>query len=50
MNYEERITAADLSGREEEAVELSLRPKRLEDYIGQKKVTENLKVFIEAAK
>ncbi len=50
MNYEERITAADLNGREEEAVELSLRPKRLADYIGQKKVTENLKVFIEAAK
>ena len=50
MNYEERITAADLSGYEEEAVELSLRPKRLEDYIGQRKVTENLKVFIEAAK
>lgn len=50
MNYEERITAADLSGYEEEAVEVSLRPKRLEDYIGQRKVTENLKVFIEAAK
>lgn len=50
MDYEERITSADLRGREEEAVELSLRPRQLEDYIGQKKVTENLKVFIEAAK
>ena len=50
MNYEERITAADLSGYAEEAGEVSLRPKRLEDYIGQRKVTENLKVFIEAAK
>lgn len=34
---------------EEESMELSLRPKRLEEYIGQKSVTENLKVFIEAA-
>ncbi len=50
MNYEDRITAADLSGHEEELAEVSLRPKRLSDYIGQKKVTENLKVFIEAAK
>ena len=31
-------------------IEGSLRPKRLEDYIGQKKTKENLKVFIEAAK
>ena len=27
-----------------------LRPKRLEDYIGQDKVKQNLAVFIEAAK
>ena len=50
MNYEDRITAADLSGHEEELAEVSLRPKRLSDYIGQKKGTENLKAFIEAAK
>ena len=30
--------------------ELSLRPKRLEEYIGQTKAKENLSVFIEAAK
>ncbi len=30
--------------------ELSLRPARLEEFIGQKKITENLKVFIESAK
>ena len=28
----------------------SLRPKRLDDFIGQSSVKENLKVFIEAAK
>ena len=30
--------------------ELSLRPKTLKEYIGQDKVKENLKIFIEAAK
>ncbi|MCL2154881.1 MAG: Holliday junction branch migration DNA helicase RuvB [Leptospirales bacterium] len=30
--------------------ELSLRPTRLNEFIGQKKITENLKVFIESAK
>lgn len=31
-------------------IELSLRPKRLADYIGQQNVKENLAVYIEAAK
>lgn len=31
-------------------VEGSLRPRRLDDYVGQSKVKENLKVYIEAAK
>ncbi len=35
---------------EDELSEGTLRPKRLEEYIGQKKATENLKVFIEAAR
>lgn len=35
---------------EDEDIEQNLRPKRLEEYIGQKTVTENLKVFIEATK
>lgn len=30
--------------------EVSLRPKTMDDYIGQQKVKENLKVYIEAAK
>ena len=31
-------------------VEVSLRPKTLEDYIGQDKIKENLRVFMEAAR
>ena len=33
-----------------DAEENNLRPKRLEDYIGQEKVKENLKVYLEAAR
>lgn len=37
--------------KEEDApVESSLRPRRLEEYIGQAQVKENLRIFIEAAK
>ncbi|MCH7322220.1 Holliday junction branch migration DNA helicase RuvB [Solibacillus sp. MA9] len=42
-----------LSGQATEAeqqFELSLRPQRLAQYIGQDKVKDNLKIFIEAAK
>ena len=49
MDSEERITAAEL-GQGEERSEMTLRPQKLEDYIGQKKATDNLKIFIEAAK
>ena len=49
MDYEERITAAEL-GEGEYRQELTLRPQTLDEYIGQSKATDNLKVFIEAAK
>ncbi len=49
MESEERITAASI-GEQEEAAEFTLRPQSLADYIGQKNATENLKIFIEAAK
>lgn len=49
MDYEERITAAEL-GDGEERSEVTLRPQTLDDYIGQKKAAENLKIFIAAAK
>ena len=35
---------------EDKAVEGSLRPKFLHEYIGQAKAKENLKIYIEAAK
>lgn len=44
----ERVVASD--GRpEDEALDQSLRPRRLDEYIGQERVKENLKIFIEAA-
>ncbi|MCL4459840.1 MAG: Holliday junction branch migration DNA helicase RuvB [Chloroflexi bacterium] len=45
----ERVVSPKL--REEDiAIDASLRPKRLVEYIGQEKVKENLKILIEAAK
>ncbi len=35
---------------EDARIEGSLRPKRLDNYIGQKKIKESLKIYIEAAK
>ena len=35
---------------EEENFERALRPKELEDYVGQEKIREQLKIFIGAAK
>ena len=49
MDLEDRITEVNLKPDEED-MELSLRPKHFHEYIGQKNVTENLKVYIEAAK
>ena len=42
------VTSGEIHGDNE--IEYSLRPKLLEDYIGQTKAKENLKVFMEAAK
>ena len=46
MDYEERITAAEL-GQGEERSEMTLRPQKLEDYIGQEKAKETVK-FVSA--
>lgn len=46
---EERITQSN-AGTVEEKQEITLRPQKLEDFIGQRTVKDNLKVFIEAAK
>ena len=46
---EERIVSPDAT-REEDAVEASIRPKRLDDYLGQQPVREQMQIYIEAAK
>lgn len=46
---DDRMISANLM-MEDEAVEFSLRPRVLSEYIGQTQIKENLKVFIEAAK
>ncbi|HIW32638.1 MAG TPA: Holliday junction branch migration DNA helicase RuvB [Candidatus Paenibacillus intestinavium] len=46
---DDRIISANLM-MEEQAVELSLRPRYLNEYIGQSKVKETLSIYIEAAK
>ena len=45
---EKSITGKLLKG--EEIYELTLRPKKLSEFVGQKTITENLNVFIKAAK
>lgn len=47
---EERLISPELEDVQEERMEKSLRPKNLDEYIGQDKVKSNMKVYIEAAK
>ncbi|NLK73246.1 MAG: Holliday junction branch migration DNA helicase RuvB [Clostridiales bacterium] len=49
MENIERIIMPELSA-EDTDMETSLRPKLLCEYIGQKNVTDNLKIFIDAAR
>ena len=47
---EENLLVPNIQNDEEEIQEVSLRPKTLREYIGQTKVKENMKIYIEAAK
>ena len=47
---EDNILLPQTQNDEEELAEMSLRPKFLKEYIGQTKVKENMKIYIEAAK
>ena len=47
---DENLLIPNLQNESEEFAEISLRPKTLDEYIGQTKVKENMKVYIEAAK
>src|SRR5262244_429362 len=48
MAKSERVTSPERT--DDDALESSLRPKTLADFVGQQQARENLKVFIEAAK
>ena len=45
-----RIVEAKSASAQEEALERALRPRRLDEYIGQQKIREQLGIFIEAAR
>ena len=49
LDFENRIISTSYTP-EDGDIEISLRPKTLEDYVGQDKAKENLKIYIEAAK
>ena len=49
FDFENRILSATYDAGADE-LDTSLRPHQLDEYIGQEKVKENLKVYIEAAK
>ena len=48
-DYENRIVSSTYTQADQET-ETSLRPRKLDDYIGQEKAKENLRIYIEAAK
>ena len=47
---DDRIINPALEDMGEERLENTLRPQTLDEYIGQDKVKENMKIYIEAAK
>ena len=49
FDYENRIVSSSFEA-EDATADVTLRPKCLDDYVGQEKAKENLKVYIEAAR
>jgi Holliday junction DNA helicase RuvB len=49
QNMTDRLVSPQMS-EEEQAIEGSLRPHRLAEYIGQEKIKENLNILLEAAR
>jgi Holliday junction DNA helicase RuvB len=45
-----RLVAGNAAGAQEEAVERALRPRLLDEYVGQEKIRGQLSIFIEAAR
>ena len=50
FDFENRLVAPTVINNESEDTDYSLRPKTLSEYIGQEKVKENMRIYIEAAK
>ncbi|MCC7486572.1 MAG: Holliday junction branch migration DNA helicase RuvB [Burkholderiales bacterium] len=46
----DRLVAGAAASPQEEALDRTLRPRLLEDYVGQEKIRDQLSVFIEAAR
>ena len=44
------VTKPEITDKSEEKFEITLRPQKLDDYIGQNKVKESMKICIEAAR
>ncbi|MBI1890909.1 MAG: Holliday junction branch migration DNA helicase RuvB [Burkholderiales bacterium] len=47
---EQRIISATPASPNEEAIERALRPKQLDEYVGQEKIRDQLEIFISAAR
>ena len=50
FDYENRIVSNEYDSFQDSDIENSLRPKKLDEYIGQTKAKGNLRVYIESAK
>jgi Holliday junction DNA helicase RuvB len=50
MIENDRLSTATPTSPQEEAMELALRPKRLDEYVGQEKIRGQMQIFIDAAR
>src|SRR5450830_1617592 len=50
LSAEPRLIAPTAASHQEEALERALRPKQLDEYVGQEKIRGQLEIFIEAAR
>ncbi|MBR6513766.1 MAG: Holliday junction branch migration DNA helicase RuvB [Clostridia bacterium] len=50
IDYENRIMSSSEVAEDRDSEEISLRPQTFDEYVGQAKAKENLKVYISAAK
>ena len=46
----DRLVAADIGDQRDDAVDRAIRPRRLDEYIGQRAVREQMEIFLSAAR